>query len=573
MRKEDMGLRARSCVQRIRNWGVDAVDCWHGRRRLLLVLLCLCFVLFFLPSKSSGSSSPGSALQEDGGPVVVTLSSPTPLIQVNVMIKAGSVDDPSGRSGLAFLTAHTLLEGGYGDPDSPVTKERLALMTRAWGDRARPSVQVSKEVTTFQVTIPEDLLDQHLDTILQPLFTRPLFDEEELNRLRKETLERVSGSLRYEDIESLGLELIDSYLFEDTPYAHPTLGSIQGLGNISRADLLSYFVTYYRPGNLIVGLSKDAPRIKSRISQALSGLGQGFQASQLSRPARRPPKEFKGRHLLIVAQPNASSTGIHAGFPLPITRSDADFWPLHIANVFFGTHRDSFSHLFREIRQKRGYNYGDYSYIEHFAGKPFRLFPSFNTPRQQQYFSIWIRPVAHQYVHHLTKAVTWELENFVRLGMTDEQVRLAKNKARILYLNLAETVSRLLSARVDDAYYGMLQDGYLQGYLERIDAVSTEQVNTAIRKHLQSRNMKYVVVTDDDVADQLAETMATDHPAGGKTLQEYGIDTVQEGDTSSYSIPADKLEIIKQDAVWSAYPLDIPSANIRVLPVEQVFER
>jgi hypothetical protein len=145
----------------------------------------------------------------------------------------------------------------------------------------------------------------------------------------------------------------------------------------------------------------------------------------------------KGREVLIVAGPNAIATGIHAGFRAADARRQ-DYWPLYIANIWFGTHRDGFSHLYQVIREERGYNYGDYSYVEHFEGRPFFMFPPPNAPRRFQYFSVWIRPVQHDYAHHIVKALTWELENFVRTGMTGEQCGDAKNKARVLYLSLAE---------------------------------------------------------------------------------------------------------------------------------------
>lgn len=521
-------------------------------KRILLLLAG-----FLLPAKASD---------------MVTISSPSPLIQISVMVRGGSIHDPLGKEGLAHLTAQMLIQGGFGDPQNPVTKEKLALMTRPWGEGASPAVRVEKEVSTFYLTVPEDVLDRHLEKVLVPLFTRPLFLKDELERLRKETLERVSGSLRYEDIEDLGLHAIDHYIFEGTAYAHLPLGSVQGLKRISQADVLAFYSTYYRADNLIIGLSRDDAQLKAKISKALEPIGLGGKAHDLAptRPGR--PPDFQGRHLVIVALPNAGSTGIHAAFPLSVTRKDPDYWPLYVANIFFGTHRDGFSHLYQEIRQKRGYNYGDYSYIEHFADRPVFLFPPFNTPRRHPYFSIWIRPVAHPYVHHILKALTWELEDFIRRGLTDEEVERSKNKAKVLYLNLAETVSRLLGARLDDAYYGMREQGYLDQYLKKIEAVTPAQVNAALRRHLQARNIKYVVVTDDEVAPQLAAEIAANRKAEGKSLEDYRVATIEQEGQKVYAIPLDKLEMVRKDAVWSSYPLDIPRENIRIVPVEQVFE-
>ena len=488
------------------------------------------------------------------------------------MVRAGSVNDPKGKEGLAYLTAQTLLQGGFGDARDPVTKEELALITRPWGEGASPSVLVGKEVTTLTLRVPEDVLDEHLKKVFQPLLTRPLFQQEELERLQRETLQQISGSLRYEDIESLGLNAIDHYVFEGTRYAHLPEGSVQGLERISRQDVVSFYTTYYRPDHLFLGLSQDNLKLKRKILEALAGMGEGMKGARLEGSALEKPRKVEGRHLVIVSLPNAGSTGLHAAFPISVTRKDPSYWPLYVANVFFGTHRDSFSHLFREIRQKRGYNYGNYSYIEHFSARPSFLFPPFNTPRRHQYFSIWIRPVAHEYAHHLLKALTWELENVVRQGLTEQQVSLAKNKARVLYLNLAETVSRLLGARLDDAYYGMIGNGYLERYLEKIDAVTTQQVNASIRSHLQAEDIKYLVVTDDEWALRLAKDIRTSRGGEGKSLEAYQIAFREEGGQQVYAIPQEKLEIVQKDAVWSAYPLEIRQTNIRVVPVERIFE-
>jgi zinc protease len=273
----------------------------------------------------------------------------------------------------------------------------------------------------------------------------------------------------------------------------------------------------------------------------------------------------------IVALPNAISTGLHAGFPLPVTRTDADYWPLYVANIWVGTHRDSFGHLYSTIRADRGYNYGDYSYIEHFEGRPFTMFPPPNTPRRYQYFSIWLRPVQNDYAYHLMKALTWELENFARTGLTDDECAQAKNKAKVLYLNLAETGSRLLATRLDDEFYGM-SPGYLEGYLKNIDGVTCKAVNAAIHKYLQAKNLEYVVVTSKAMAPKIAEQLAGNAPAWGKPPADYQIDSKEEGGEKVYLVPERKLQLLQLDAAWAYYPLDIPRSRIHIVPAEKMFE-
>jgi len=242
-----------------------------------------------------------------------------------------------------------------------------------------------------------------------------------------------------------------------------------------------------------------------------------------------------------------------------------------VANVWLGTHRDSFSHLYQVMREERGHNYGDYSYVEYFEGRPLYLFPPTNTPRHYHYFSIWIRPVGNEYAHYLLKALTWELDNLIRNGLTVEQVEAAKNKARVLYLSLAENVDRLVGYRLDDEFYG-LTPGYLDQYLARIDAVTPEAVNAAIRKYLQTENIRYVVITDQGLAAKLADDIANNRNASGKTPKQYQLDSEQREGVEYWLVPEGRLKILQQDALWEAYRLDIPRSNIRIIKAEQMFE-
>lgn len=503
---------------------------------------------------------------------MIVLDTPAELVQVRIMVRAGSALDPVDLEGLSNLTAQLILEGGYGDPKAPVTKEKLAEIVRPWGSAAKPSVAVEKETATFSMSVPLDVLPQYVDRVLRPLFTQPLFAQEELDRVRLEFLEDIGSTLRLENTELLGLYGLDNFVHQGTSYGHAPIGTVQGLKAVKRGDILAFYKTYYAPESLIVGLNTMDDDVVRLVQQALETVGRNTEVGMLEKQIPEPPRPIDGRHLTIVIQPGTIASGIHAGFPLRLTRSHPDYWSLYVANVFFGTHRDGFGRLYRNVRQTRGYNYGDYSYIEWFDYRPFYLFPPPNTPRRHQYFSLWVRPVAHQYVHHILKGITWELENFIREGMTPEDCRLAKNKAKVLYLNLAETGSRLLGYKLDDEFYGMSEHGYLDEYLQAIDRLTPGEINTAIRKYLQAENLKYVIVTNEEWANRLKKDIAENRNARGKNFKEYNIDfTVSNGDTL-WQFPKNKMEVVQKDKVWETYWLDIPSENIEVARSSQLFE-
>lgn len=512
--------------------------------------------------------APGASARAATEPALVTIDSPSPMISIRLMVKAGSTADPRGKEGLANLVADALIDGGFGTAANPTTKEELALITQPWGENAKPSNMVSAETTTFYMTVPREVLDTYINQIMRPMFTTPLFLEEEIDRLKDEAKANFS-SARFENLENLGLAVLDQYVNEGTGYDHAVFGSERGINSITRADVVRFYEAFYRPGNMIVGISSDDPSITAPVMSVVDSINQGVSGPMPSINIGEP-RMPNGRHALVIEEPNAPAAGIHIGFPLDITREDADFWPLYVAQTWFGTHRDSTGRLYQQIRQARGYNYGNYAYIEHWSGKPFSLFQIFNQPRNEQYFSIWIRPVQHDYAYHIAKAATYELERLIEQGLTDEEVAQAKKKAKVLYVNLAETVDRLLGARVDDEFYGM-QPGFLEGYLNRLDRVTTAEVNRAIRTHLQSRNMKYVFITDSAHVDELVSQIEGNREAYGKNLAGYQIEsrTLEDG-TVVYEVPESKLPMLREDALWATTPLDIDT--VRKVSVESIFK-
>src|SRR5207248_8211745 len=99
--------------------------------------------------------------------------------------------------------------------------------------------------------------------------------------------------------------------------------------------------------------------------------------------------------------------------------------------------------------------------------------------------------------------------------------------------------------------------------LDRIDAVTPEQVNTAIKKYLQVQNLDYVIVTNERGGDQLANDIAADTGVQSKTAAEYHI---------AEPVSPEKQQMLEQDKRWAEYPLAIARADITVVKAAQMFE-
>ena len=503
------------------------------------------------------------------GPRVVAIDSPAPLVVVKVMVRAGSAQDPAGSEGLARMTARLLVEGGFGDPAAPITRELLAEWTRRWGGAALPVATSFKETSVFTMTVPREGLAKFADTVLGPMFTRPLFAVAELDRLRSEALDGLRA-LRADNIEAAGLQALEDWLHTGTPYSHPDSGTEAGLRALDAAAARNFYRAWYRPENMVVAVSSRDPAVADTLRRALAGAG-GTGRPPAAVPFA-PPAAPAAPEAVVVGVPGAQSTGLHVGFPLALTRSHPDYWPLYVANLWFGSHRDALSHLYQVLREARGYNYGDYSYIEGFEDRPGNLLPPSNAPRRLQLFSVWVRPVAHQHAAHVARAVAWEVAEFARGTMTEDACAMAKKKARVRYLSLADSTDRLVAERLDDEFYG-INPGTMEGYLARVDAVTCAQMNAAVRRHLGGRPLRFLLVTDAGRAAGLADALASEGPVWGKGPGDYHIDVAIKEGRAVYEVPEEKLELLRRDAVWANHRLGLARERIKVVPVDRLFVR
>ena len=259
-----------------------------------------------------------------------------------------------------------------------------------------------------------------------------------------------------------------------------------------------------------------------------------------------PPRRIEGRQFTLVDK-RADAVGIHFGFPIGVTRSDGDFFPLMVANSFFGEHRTFHGRLMQELRGKRGLNYGDYSYLEYWDNPPGTSNPPPNHPRREQYFSVWIRPVNPANDVFALKTAVFELQRLIDGGLTQSEFDLTRDFL-ISYSKLwARSLSDRLGFHMDSRFYGT---PYFIDQIEaRLRGMQVEEVNRAIRKHLQTADFAAVMITGN--ARDLGRRLTDDAPAR-ITYDETG-----------------NAAVTTADRLISG--LRLRPALVRIVPVEQTF--
>jgi len=236
-----------------------------------------------------------------------------------------------------------------------------------------------------------------------------------------------------------------------------------------------------------------------------------------------------------------------------VHRGERDFYALWIANSWLGEHRNSVSHLYNVIRETRGLNYGDYSYIEAFPEGGQRNMPPVNVARRQQLFEVWIRTLPNDKAVFALRAALRELDALVDDGLTQEQFELSRTFLKKYSLHFAETTSARLGYAMDDRFYGIEGDGHLARFRKMMDELTLADVNGAIKRHLQTGNLKIAIVTGE--AEKLRDALVSGAPT-----------------PIAYDAPK-PAAVLDEDREIAAFPLEIAAERVTIVPVESAFER
>lgn len=469
----------------------------------------------------------------------------SPLVALRIGFRAGSQNDPPGKEGLAALTARMLAEGGSEQVAYAELLEKLYPLAAAMGG------DCDKELTVFTGEVHRDKLEEFYRLFADTLL-KPRFDPNDFERLKAEQLSALEADLRGNDDENLGKWTLQLALYPPShPYGHVDTGTVAGLKSITLDDVKAFYQKHYTAANvapMVAGGVDDAfrARLEAELAQRLPAASGATVP-----PSPAAPAEIKDLELTIVEKPTIA-TAISLGFPVNLTRADDDFYALAVANSAFGEHRTFNGRLMRNMRGKRGLNYGDYSYIENFVQDGGSTFALPGVPRRQQFFSIWIRPVPHDKGVFALRQAIRELDMLVRDGLSEAEFEATRNFLLNYSKLWVQTQSRRLGYQMDGKFYG--RDDLVTELGKRLPTLTLQQVNAAIKKHLQSKDLAVAVVTDN-----------------GARFR----DSILSGEATPlvYDTQGTPPEVLAEDKEIAVWPLNVNRDKLRIVPVQQMFEK
>ena len=504
----------------------------------------------FADARTPFAAEPGADLAQ---PPVLMPVAQDPNVAIRLWFQVGTQDDPAGKEGLAALTAAMVTDAGTRTREYQAILEALFPLAAGYGN------SVDKEMTIVSGTAHRDVAARFVDIFLDAV-VHPGFREEDFTRLRDQLVSGIENELRFSSDEELAKAMFTAGVFRGTRYAHPDSGTVASLRALTLDDVKRFYAAHFTRENVVLGLGGAyTPELRKQIESALATLPAG-------RPARTPPPvvtNVRGRHVTIVdkAEPGATSddpratTSISFGYPIDLLRGSREFYALWIANSWLGEHRSSVSHLYQVIRESRGMNYGDYSYIEAYPNGGRRQTPPSGVGRRQHAFEVWIRSLPRDQAPFALRAALREVELLAKNGLTREQFDYQRKFLKNYCLHFAETTGERLGWALDDRFYGLdaKGGGHLATFRRMMDEITFEECNAAIKKYIRADDLDIAIVTKGGRA--LAETLTS----GAPTPITYG-----PGMTKS-------PEILAADREIESWKLGIRLEDITIVPVADVF--
>jgi zinc protease len=280
--------------------------------------------------------------------VVAARSTELPIAGLYLVFGGGTSADPDGRPGVASMTA-LLAESGAAGMSAPEIAARVESLGARLGFQAGPD-------STLAFTSAPSANIAEAGALLSAVVRSPDFPAEELERERKQALDRLRVSMRQPAF--VNALVAQRALYGDAPYGNPQGGTPASLAALTRDDVAGYARRWWRPDNatLIVtgGLESDAAFV---LAERLFG-DWAKPSEPLPQDTASPAGSAGVPRVIVVDMPAADQAAVSVALRA-IPRKDEDYYPLLLANSVLGG--SSTGRLFQEVRVKRALSYGAYS--------------------------------------------------------------------------------------------------------------------------------------------------------------------------------------------------------------------
>jgi zinc protease len=406
---------------------------------------------------------------DNGMRLIVAERHSVPVVQFSLQLAAGYAADQFAAPGVATMTMEMLDEG-------TATLDALEISDALASLGAELTSGANLDFSVVGLSALKENLDESL-AIYADVILNPAFAATELERIKRLQLAEIQQEKNTP--MDMALRLLPELLYgEEHAYSLPMTGSgtEEAVGALTRADLVAYHDTWFKPNNatmIVVGdttLAEIEPKLEALFARWSRGDVPAKTLPKVELPAE--PTVY------LVDRPGSEQSVVIAGQLVP-QRDLADDIAVDAMNDILGGAFTSRVNM--NLREDKGWSYGaDTTIVDTQAQRPF----------------LAIAPVQADRTAASMQELKREIEGLIGdRAATEAEVATSKRRSTLTLPGRWET-ARAVARDIAELVRFRLPDDYWDRYAELVASLDAGEVNAAAQRLLHPDRLTWIVVGD-----------------------------------------------------------------------------
>ena len=350
---------------------------------------------------------------------------------------------------------------------------------------------IGGSISTFSTGMFASSLSRHSETLLDlmsDILLNPSFPESELDRLinqRKSALVTARN-----DASTMAANVSRALVYgPDHPYGEIT--TEESLDNITRDKIVQYYRDHFKPNVAYLVIVGDMDVDEARVV-AETYFGD-WEPGEVSRRSYPTPVSPDGSRVAFADRTGAIQSVVMVTHPVVLTPGHPDAIKVSVMNSILGAAGFS-GRLLQNLREEKGYTYGAYSML--------------STDRLVSRFMARTE-VRNEVTDSTVTEILYEMRRMIDDPVDAEDLQLIQNFMTGSFARSLESPRTMARFALNIKRYDLPEDYYVT-YLEKLNAVTIEDVQEMAAKYLNPNNAIIVVAGNrDEVAETLIPFSAT----------------------------------------------------------------
>ena len=410
------------------------------------------------PAPEINLKNPQTFEMKNGLKILVVENHKLPQVSIQLRIDNAPVLE-GDKAGVSSLTGSLLGQGSKTISKDDFNEEVDFLGARiSFGSQSAYASALSKYFPR--------ILELMADAAIHPNFTQEEFEKEKQKMLTGLQTEE-------KDVKAIARNVGGALAYtKGHPYGE--FSTEESVNQVTLEDVKKFYDNHFLPANayLVVVGDVEFKEVEKLVEEHFTPWTKGSPPSfQFSNPS-----DALYTQINFVDVPNAVQSEITVGNLVTLKMKDPDYLPALLANEILGGGGEG--RLFLNLREDKGYTYGSYSRLgdDKYAPSRFRAVASVRNA------------VTDSSIVELLK----EVENIRKSPVSAAELENTKAKYTGRFVMALEAPQTIAEYALDIETENLPKDFYTT-YLERINAVTVEEVQEAAQKYIKPEKMRIVV--------------------------------------------------------------------------------